>query len=131
MIYMYNTDAATIRERLESGAALVACLCTQRCHRCDDWWGDFTALSKTFPQACFVWLDVDEHPDMIADISGVSAYPFLLVQNDTVRLLQTVPPDRDTVALLLQQHLLPKPERPEAASEKAIIEPGLYSFLLE
>lgn len=127
MIYVYAADAAAIRQRLTEGAALVACLCTEHCHRCDDWWGEFRDLADEFPDACFVWLDVNEHPDMIADIPGITAYPFLLVQTTAVRLLEATPPDSSVVRGLLHRHLAadaPAPEPP-------IPEPGLYSFLLD
>lgn len=147
-MYVYNADAKVIRARLESGASLVACLCTERCHRCGDWWGEFRMLSNEFAEACFVWLDVDEHPDLVADIPCITAYPFLLiqtglvcavrlletvpadtttVQSNAVRLLETVPADATAVRALLRTHLA----KDAAPLSKSIIEPGLFSFLLE
>lgn len=126
-MYTYRAEAHAIRQRLEEGAALVVCLCTEHCHRCEDWWGDFRDLSQEFPEACFVWLNVSEHPDMIADIPGITAYPFLLVQTTEVRLLQAVSPHPSTVRDLLHQHLMP--DAPPLYTP--IPEPGLYSFLLD
>lgn len=122
----YPEDATEIRTRLFAGDALVACLCTERCHKCADWWGDFRKLAKTFPTACFVWLDVDEHPDMVADIPDVTAFPFLLVRTDCVCLMRTVEPDHDRVAALLTAHL-------DTVTQpvSSFPEPGLWSFLME
>lgn len=129
-MYRYPDDASEIRTRLLAGDALVACLCTERCHKCDDWWGPFAMLANAFPSACFVWLDVDEHPDMVADIPGITAFPFLLVRTDLLRALGTVAPDHDTVKHLLTTHL-----DPLSGSGGSIAqidpEPGLWSFLME
>jgi thioredoxin 1 len=45
----------------------VACLCALWCDTCVDYRGGFEALAREFPQAEFVWLDIDDDAEQVGD----------------------------------------------------------------
>jgi thioredoxin 1 len=58
---------------------LVACLCAQWCGTCRDYRAGFEALAERFPEAGFVWVDVEDEPD-VADEIDVENFPTLVIQ---------------------------------------------------
>ena len=58
---------------------IVACYCAAWCDSCKKYLPDFTALAKEFPQHQFVWIDIEEHPELLGD-EEVENFPTLLVQ---------------------------------------------------
>jgi hypothetical protein len=68
----------------ESGAIpprefLVACLCAAWCDTCRDYRPGFEALASRFPQADFLWLDIEDEAHRIGDLE-VEDFPTLLIQ---------------------------------------------------
>ena len=58
---------------------LVACLCAAWCGTCRDYQAGFQALAARFPNARFVWLDVEDDADILDDYD-VENFPTLLIQ---------------------------------------------------
>lgn len=58
---------------------VVACYCAAWCDSCKKYLPDFTALAEEFPQHRFVWIDIEEHPELLGD-EEVENFPTLLVQ---------------------------------------------------
>lgn len=61
---------------------LVACLCADWCGTCRDYQPGFLALAATFPQARFVWLDIENEADLLEELEemDVENFPTLLIQ---------------------------------------------------
>ena len=72
-------DRARIRTALGEGNRLVACLCAAWCTACASWRPAFAALAAERPGDCFVWIDIEDHADLIADLE-VETLPVLLIQ---------------------------------------------------
>jgi thiol-disulfide isomerase/thioredoxin len=71
---------------------LVACLCAAWCGTCRDYRAGFEALAANFPQAHFIWLDVEDEADILDDYD-VENFPALLIQrHDTVLFYGTMLP---------------------------------------
>ncbi|HDH0829071.1 TPA: hypothetical protein PIQ33_002753 [Klebsiella oxytoca] len=100
---------------------LIICLCADWCNNCNEWGKSFFALSNKYPKDCFVWLDIDQHPDMISDID-LDVLPVLLVQKDQdIIFLGAIEPIVETVIPVLN-------------SEQSVMrtyDPGLKQFLRE
>ena len=64
---------------------LVACLCAQWCGVCRDWQPQFTALAERFPQARWLWVDVEDQADA-QDGYEPENFPVLAVQRGTTLL---------------------------------------------
>lgn len=58
---------------------LVACYCAAWCDTCGDYRGAFQALSERYPQHLFLWVDVEDHPELLDDLD-VENFPTLLIQ---------------------------------------------------
>ena len=93
---------------------LVACLCAQWCGTCRDYQSGFEALASQFPNAGFVWVDIEDHADAIGDID-VENFPSMLIQRqDAVLFFGTVLPDLSLLKRLIES-LLSQTEAESAA----------------
>lgn len=66
-------------ENAKSAKFLVACLCAEWCGTCREYRPGFEALTQKFPQAGFVWIDVEDEPEVVDDID-VDNFPTLVIQ---------------------------------------------------
>lgn len=62
-------------------AFLVTCLCAEWCGTCREYRAPFEALRTRFPQASFLWVDIEDQPDLAGDVD-VENFPTLVVQRD-------------------------------------------------
>ena len=81
---------------------LVACLCAAWCGTCRDYRPGFEALSARFPEACFLWLDVEDDAELLDDYE-VETFPTLLIQrHETVLFFGTMLPHHDLLQRTLE-----------------------------
>lgn len=114
-------DAVQISKMLNSGCRLIACLCADWCSSCQTWQGHFAQLAPEYSADCFVWLDIDKHPDMVADVD-LEVLPVLLIQNKKeICFLGTIKPEVAIFKKLLSAENL----------KMDVSEPGIRDFLLE
>ena len=59
-------------------AVLVVCLCAEWCGVCRDYEARFKQLQTKFPQARFLWLDVEDEADLMHPLD-VENFPTLLL----------------------------------------------------
>lgn len=79
----------------QSPELLVACLCAAWCGTCRDYRDGFHALAERFPDARFLWLDVEDEADLLDDYD-VENFPTVLIQRqDTVLFFGTMLPHHD------------------------------------
>lgn len=114
-------DAIQINKMLHEGRRLIVCMCANWCSSCQVWQDDFSKMSLEYTADCFVWLDIDKHPDMVADID-LDVLPVLLIQDEkNIYFLGTIKPEiRIFKKLLTAKNLKMK-----------VQEPGIRDFLLE
>ena len=55
----------------------VACLCAAWCRTCDDYQAAFAEVARAHAQARFVWIDIEEHSDVLGDDLDVENFPTL------------------------------------------------------
>jgi thiol-disulfide isomerase/thioredoxin len=83
---------------------LVACLCADWCGTCRDYLALFTQMQREFPAAKFIWVDVEDHADLVDPIE-VDNFPTLLIAaHGEPRFFGTVTPHIDTLRRLIQSH---------------------------
>ena len=58
---------------------LVVCYCAQWCDTCREYAGAFARLAEKWPQHTFIWVDIEESPELLGD-EDVENFPTLLVQ---------------------------------------------------
>ena len=83
----------------------VACRCAQWCGTCRDYQALFDKLQAEFPQAQFVWVDIEDQADLVDPVE-VENFPTLLVVADgQARFFGTLLPHIDTLRRILQTQL--------------------------
>ncbi len=95
---------------------LVACLCAQWCGTCRDFQPLFMQLQADFPQARFVWVDVEDESDLVDPIE-VENFPTLMIARQGQPLFfGTITPHLETLRRLIQNHqaATPAPGTPDA-----------------
>ena len=80
----------------------VACLCAAWCRTCDDYRAAFTEVARARPQARFVWIDIEEHSDVLGDDLDVENFPTLaLLRDGELRFFGTLLPHAATLDRLV------------------------------
>ena len=69
----------TLTQTLNVDGWVVACLCAAWCGSCNEYATTFTALAKRHPSTQFVWIDIEDHADLIGDLD-IENFPTLLMQ---------------------------------------------------
>ncbi|MDD2991524.1 MAG: thioredoxin domain-containing protein [Zoogloea sp.] len=89
---------------------LVACLCAAWCGTCRDYRAGFEAMAARFPQARFLWLDIEDDADLLDDYD-VENFPTLLIQrHDSVLFFGTLLPHHDILRRTLENFHAQTPE---------------------
>ncbi|MRV73947.1 thioredoxin [Duganella sp. FT92W] len=95
---MHSTTLQT-DNRAEVAAALaqdrwiVACLCAAWCGTCASYRATFEELAARHPDKYFLWVDIEDHADVVGDLD-VENFPTLLIQrHEKVAFFGTMLPD--------------------------------------
>lgn len=57
----------------------VVCLCAEWCGTCRDYRAGFDSLASDYPQATFLWFDIEDRADEMGDLD-VENFPTLLIR---------------------------------------------------
>ena len=89
---------------------LVACLCAAWCGTCRDYRAGFDALATRFPEARFLWLDVEDDAELLDDYE-VETFPTLLIQrHEAVLFFGTMLPHHDLLQRTLESFHAQSPD---------------------
>jgi thioredoxin 1 len=84
------------------GGRLAVCLCAAWCDTCTAYRPVLERMAEHFPDARFVWLDIEDHEDMLGALD-IENFPTLLVAvDDDVRFFGTLTPQPETLTRLLR-----------------------------
>lgn len=121
MLKFPDKNDVEIRNLINAGQTLVVCLCAEWCNSCESWREQFAVLAEHYSDLCFVWLDIDKHPDMVAEVD-LDVLPVLLIQTtyDIYFIGPIRPSEQVVITLLNSQHPLTSAN-----------DPGVREFLLE
>lgn len=84
---------------------LVACLCADWCGACREYRPLFDGLQAKFPEARFVWVDVEDEADLIDPIEVENFPTILIAVGSQPRFFGTVLPHIETLKRLIQAKL--------------------------
>lgn len=102
---------------------LVACLCAEWCNTCQDYKTHFAALRAQFPQAEFVWIDIEDQADVLHPLDVLDFPTLLLVRGTQACFFGPVMPNPQTLQRLVQNHLdASTPALPQDAQVQALIQ---------
>src|SRR5215470_7612138 len=81
---------------------LAVCLCAAWCDTCEAYRPVLEQAAAQFPDARFVWLDIEDQEDLLGPID-VENFPTLLVAvGDDVRFFGTLTPQPETLTRMLR-----------------------------
>ncbi|NYT58844.1 thioredoxin family protein [Alcaligenaceae bacterium] len=75
----HNISTLTARLRAQQGLAIV-CYCAAWCDTCTEYRPGFDALANKMPEHTFIWVDIEENPELLGD-EDVENFPTLLIQD--------------------------------------------------
>src|SRR5471032_289055 len=81
---------------------IVACLCAAWCGTCASYRAAFEEVAARHPDKFFVWIDIEDHADVVGDLD-VDNFPTLLIQHhELVAFFGTMLPDAGLAHRLVQ-----------------------------
>ena len=84
---------------------LVACLCADWCGTCRDYLATFEQMQAQYPEAHFVWIDVENEAGLVDPIE-VENFPTLLIaRQGQAMFFGTVTPHMETLQRLIRRQL--------------------------
>lgn len=90
---------------------LVACLCAQWCNTCCDYQATFWQIQRDFPNARFIWIDIEDESERVEPIE-IENFPTILISaSGQPRFFGTVTPHGQTLRALITSHTEPQPWR--------------------
>ncbi len=76
----------------------VACLCAAWCRTCDEYRSAFTEVAREHASARFVWIDIEEHSDVLGEDLDVENFPTVaLLRGAELRFFGTLLPHAATL----------------------------------
>lgn len=79
----FQQNNHALKTALENNSGLtIACYCADWCETCKQYHDDFQTLSQQFPNHLFVWIDIEDTPELLDDID-IDNFPTLLIQHRT------------------------------------------------
>jgi thiol-disulfide isomerase/thioredoxin len=93
-----------LSDRMTDDTWVVACLCAAWCDVCTKYRPGFDALAARYPDALFLWADIEDRADLVGEFD-VENFPTLLIQRgDDVVFYGTTLPDPHIAGRLLTAH---------------------------
>ncbi len=118
---LQKTDYASLIGTLSENSWIVACFCAHWCGACRSWRPAFEKLAAKYPDIVFLWIDIEDHAELLDDLD-VENFPSLLIQyGDIVNFFGCVHPDAHLAERLLKSQLetaLPEMKRLASSNEE-------------
>lgn len=86
-------------------SVLVVCLCADWCGVCGDYRQRFAQMQTRFPQAQFLWLDVEDEADLLHPLDVEDFPTLLLAVGDAPRFFGPVTPQPETLERLIRAQI--------------------------
>jgi hypothetical protein len=81
---------------------LLVCLCAAWCDTCDAYRATLERVLPQFPNACVVWLDIEDQEDLLGPVEVENFPTVLIARGEQVRFFGTITPQPETLARLLR-----------------------------
>lgn len=86
----------------QDASVLVVCLCAEWCGVCREYESRFTQLQSKFPQAQFLWLDVEDEADLMHPLDVENFPTLLLAVGNEPRFFGPVTPQPEMLERLIR-----------------------------
>lgn len=100
---LLNPNAPSLAELLKTSAKpLIVCYCAAWCDTCTSYQQKLSVLSTQHPDHVFVWVDIEEYPDLLGD-EDVENFPTILIERDgNMQFFGTMLPHIDQLDRMLE-----------------------------
>jgi thioredoxin 1 len=99
---LHADNRAAVTAALAQDHLIVACLCAAWCGTCASYRAVFEELAARHPDKYFLWVDIEDHADLVGDLD-VENFPTLLIQrHEHVAFFGTVLPDAQLAHRLIE-----------------------------
>lgn len=100
-----EADYPILEKTLTDSSWIVACFCAHWCGACRGWRPAFEKLAGKYPDIVFLWIDIEDHADLLGDLD-IENFPSLLIQyGDIVNFFGCIHPDAGVAERLLKSQL--------------------------
>ena len=87
-----------------SVSILVACFCAEWCSSCREYHRTFEEIQQQYPGVRFRWIDIEDQPDLVGDIS-IEDFPTLMIAAGAEpRFFGPLTPQREVLMRLVAAH---------------------------
>jgi thioredoxin 1 len=103
---MRTMNMSALSPPAQAKAMHVFCLCAQWCGTCREYQPIFDQLASQWPDVRFVWVDIENHDDLLGDLD-IENFPTLLIADAQghARFAGTVLPHAETLQRMCQAAL--------------------------
>jgi thiol-disulfide isomerase/thioredoxin len=99
---LHADNRAEVAAALAQDHLVVACLCAAWCGTCASYRAVFEELASRHPDKYFLWVDIEDHADLVGDLD-VENFPTLLIQrHEHVAFFGTMLPDPNVAHRLIE-----------------------------
>jgi len=99
---LHADNRAEVASALAQDRMIVACLCAAWCGTCSTYRASFEELAVRHPDKYFLWVDIEDHADVVGDLD-VENFPTLLIQkHENVAFFGTMLPDPNVAHRLIE-----------------------------
>jgi thiol-disulfide isomerase/thioredoxin len=99
---LHADNRAEVASALVQDHMIVACLCAAWCGTCASYRAVFEELASRHPDKYFLWVDIEDHADLVGDLD-VENFPTLLIQrHENVAFFGTMLPDPKVAHRLIE-----------------------------
>ncbi len=104
-VQLKEPDYPLLDQTLTENSWIVACFCAQWCGACRGWRPAFESLAPKYPDIVFLWIDIEDHAELLGDLD-IENFPSLLIQyGDIVNFFGCIHPDAGVAERLLKSQL--------------------------